>query len=952
MEENESKSSQLDTSKPENHENPTVEDEEEEEEEEEPLFKYRRLEGEVDKVFGKDSGCAIVASEKLLAIGTHNGVVYVFNHKTELIKRFRPHSATIHEIKLEASDQFFATASMDGKISIVQLSGGNDVYILDLKRPMRSISLEPMYHKHPNKRQFISAGLAGNLILHEKGWLGNKETVLHSGEGPIWSTDWKSNLVVWANDAGIRIMDINTHHKLAFIPRAQSEPRPDLYKCHFSWFKLDTLLVGWADTIRVISITENNSSNIAPTRSVISSSITPQSSTIVEVSDIFQVDCIISGLCSWGPNGDLAVLAHIIQDDENSSDEGEINKDEDRYKSSKRKPSDRPELRIISKEGEETSSDALSINHFERYQAHDYSLCPFPISTNNNSQSDRGAGGGQKTWSGLYVLSPQDLIMVELRNRSDHIGWLIEHEDYEGAMKEVQDAGLDGVDGFSLSEIGKKYLDHLVNHDQYQTAAKASPAILGNNAKAWEDWIFLFTEKGQLEAIIPFVPVEIPKLSKLVYEVILVHLLRKDPENMLKMIRKWPSDIYNVSAVISATQDRLTRINDDSNVILMTCLSELYILNHQPGKALAYYLRLRKPEVFELIKDHNLFTDVQDQVLLLIEFDDELNPYHALSTKEHGIAINLLVEHTHSIPVSSVITQLSNHRRYLATYLDALFHVDPLLATDYSDLHVDLFAEFDRKRLMEYLRASDTYSLAKAYKICSDADFVSEMVYLLGRMGDNKKALFLIIDRIGDVQRAIDFAKEQNDHDLWEDLLLYSESRPAFIRGLLDNVGSEIDPIRLIRRIRNGLEIEGLKESIIKILHDFNLQISLIEGCRSILANDCRDLSRMYYVSQTAGALGDSSLKCEKCGLKLDEPVGEEELVNEISVMFLCRHTFHAWCVFEKDTVMAALVEGRMRKGMIESKFEQTVILMSGDDVGCWICCKPLEKKNIGNLLV
>lgn len=53
------------------------------------------------------------------------------------------------------------------------------------------------------------------------------------------------------------------------------------------------------------------------------------------------------------------------------------------------------------------------------------------------------------------------------------------------------------------------------------------------------------------------------------------------------------------------------------------------------------------------------------------------------------------------------------------------------------------------------------------------------MVFLLGRMGNNKKALYLIIDRLGDVNRAIDFAKEQHDDDLWEDLLRYSETRPG-----------------------------------------------------------------------------------------------------------------------------------------------------------------------------
>lgn len=32
---------------------------------------------------------------------------------------------------------------------------------------------------------------------------------------------------------------------------------------------------------------------------------------------------------------------------------------------------------------------------------------------------------------------------------------------------------------------------------------------------------------------------------------------------------------------------------------------------------------------------------------------------------------------------------------------------------------------------------------------------MTEMVFLLGRMGDNKKALTLIIERLGDVNRVI-----------------------------------------------------------------------------------------------------------------------------------------------------------------------------------------------------
>ena len=87
-------------------------------------------------------------------------------------------------------------------------------------------------------------------------------------------------------------------------------------------------------------------------------------------------------------------------------------------------------------------------------------------------------------------------------------------------------------------------------------------------------------------------------------------------------------------------------------------------------------------------------------------------------------------------------------------------------------------------------------------------------------------------------------------------------SSPAFIRGLLENVGAEINPIRLIRRIKNGLEIPGLKEALIKILQDFYLQISLLEGCREILHADCSDLAVKLQKDQTSGFFitGKSSL--------------------------------------------------------------------------------------------
>lgn len=101
-----------------------------------------------------------------------------------------------------------------------------------------------------------------------------------------------------------------------------------------------------------------------------------------------------------------------------------------------------------------------------------------------------------------------------------------------------------------------------------------------------------------------------------------------------------------------------------------------------------------------------------------------------------------------------------------------------------------------------------------------------------------KRALYLIIDRLGDVSRAISFAKDLDDPDLWEDLLNYSMDKPRFIRGLLEEVGTAIDPITLVRRIPEGMEIEGLREGLKHIMKEHEIQYSISEGVARVLRSE------------------------------------------------------------------------------------------------------------------
>lgn len=98
--------------------------------------------------------------------------------------------------------------------------------------------------------------------------------------------------------------------------------------------------------------------------------------------------------------------------------------------------------------------------------------------------------------------------------------------------------------------------------------------------------------------------------------------------------------------------------------------------------------------------------------------------------------------------------------------------------------------------------------------------------------------MYLIIEKLSDVSFAISFAKEQDDSDLWNDLLEYSMDKPHFIRGLLAEVGTAIDPIKLVRRIPEGLEIEGLRDGIGRMVREYEIQHSISEGVARVLRGE------------------------------------------------------------------------------------------------------------------
>lgn len=228
----------------------------------------------------------------------------------------------------------------------------------------------------------------------------------------------------------------------------------------------------------------------------------------------------------------------------------------------------------------------------------------------------------------------------------------------------------------------------------------------------------------------------------------------------------------------------------------------------------------------------------------------------------------LLVENLESIPMKDVVNRLE--KRYLISYLHRLVLKDPDSCVEYHDLMVRLYAQYQRESLLNFLKLSTNYRLEEALKTCEEYKLIKEVVFLYSRMGNLRLALQYIIESQRDINEAIEFCKEHQDPELWRYLIYYSTDKPEFMGTLLKNIGTHIsDPIELIDRIPSGCEIEGLMPALVKILQDYQLQISLEQSCRDLMAKDCFSLLQKQIRCQTQGITVKEDQLCDHCNQPL-----------------------------------------------------------------------------------
>lgn len=835
-------------------------EEDDDEDEDPPILKYSRLSQVPSNLFKNDPVSASTFYETVFIFGTHSGTIHICKPDFTTIRTFKAHRASI--LSLYTDGTYFASGSMDGTIVIGSISDARDIVMFDYKRPIHAVVLDRNYQR---SRSFMCGGMSGKVIYSSKNWLDQRvDVTLDENHGPVISINTIDDLVFWMNDLGITVYHVTSRQVIAIIEKPADAFRSDLYWPKVSFPETDRILIAWGNYIWSLRSSVKSPLGNTGAGSSVKSRLLPSAASLsfrtsvqeksVHVEHMYKLDYLVSGIASYDGDQWIVLAYNPPVEDE---------------KSGRLEPQN-PDLKLIrAQDGAVTHEEEIGFDSAESLGLNDYSL-GYHIGPSDSRYFIISARSGviaQKiqlddrlqwyldrhkyyhAWSmSKHLVKPLDNLKFGIR----HLGFLVEQDDWDGAAAWMSELLFLDPKEFPVGDT-KSTLGTRVSGALQLEEKEAYVKEIGSQ---WDQWCEIFIKSGHEKELTQIIPKDSRwSLHKSHYTKILQYWLANIDSSDIayELLKEWDSDLYEVDGVtgtielILELQSNLTR--------LRRSLCDIYENNFEPAKVVPHMCIMRDPNIIQFLDQNHILPSFISSIPKFIKYrfkkdtDLELLPVNQVRNILKEVT-TILVQRRFEIQPETVVKLMTENYMDILSYLylEELASIDELLARDFEDTRIKFYCQFDRPKLLPFLMNNQHYNIAKAIEICELSAMVDELVYLLGKTGENKKALELIMEQLNDPERAIKFAKAQTDLETWNTLLEYSFSRPAYIKALIelsdDQSSKFYNPITILQRMSTELNIEGLKESITRVALDNDLNVILNQLVLRIVYKKSEELSK------------------------------------------------------------------------------------------------------------
>lgn len=848
------------------------EDEEEEDDEDEPpKLKYSRLRQLPSHFFKLAPVSTAAFHDNVFLFGTHTGQVHMTDANFTTIRTFKAHKALV--LCLYTDGVFFASASMDGTVVIGSIADSGDIVMLDYKRPIHAIVLDKNYQR---SRSFVCGGMAGSVIYSSKNWLDQRvDTVIEADKGPVMAIQKVGDILFWMNDKGITFYNILSKQIVKVIDRPEDAHRSDLYWPRVAFPEVDRVLVAWGNYIWSVRIHSGSGSfgnssagsfmksRILPSASSLSFRLAPEIK--IEVEHVFKTDFLVSGIAGFSDDQWIALAYNPPAENQTGTF-----------------VSQNPDIRILSSvKGDTVFEEELEFNAIDNLGLNDYNLFAF-----TGVSSTR-----------YILLSARDCVIADQLQPDDRLHWYLEHEQFDKAWLMSQHL----VSPLKRVEFGYRHSEFLIDDNQWDEAAtwlsrilyipkdflaqsdtrstivtRVSKTLQAEEMEAfakevsiqWNRWSNVFLDAGHFRELITIIPTDARfGILKNVYTQILESWLGSDLDaEELYSVLAWDPELYDYK-LFTGHIEHLLETKD--HVRLRRQLCAIYEAHLEPEKCIPHMCLLKDPGIVEFLnKNHILARFVADlgkfTKLKFAENDFETKPIEDIQQAVKPV-VNILVDRRNEIAPSKVLQLYAKSGLKIVSYcyVESLTAIDELLIKGLEFEVLDLYSQFDRAKLLPFLSKNDEYNIDRAIELCESSGLVDELVYLLGKIGESKRALSLIVDELGEPEKAIVFAKSQNNKETWDLLLDKSAGRPNFIKALIENSDEQLskfyNPMVILLKMTTDIHIDGLKESVAKVSADYDLNILNSQLILKIVYKRSEEISKEFHRSMLKGLKIDVS---------------------------------------------------------------------------------------------
>lgn len=863
-----------------------------ESEAEPPLLRYSRITHQFPSTcFQRDSIASVQFTENGFILGTHNGILYFLDTNYNVLHTLKCHRSSIMNIFI--NDTNFATASLDGTIVIGTLiDPASNLIAYDFKRPVNSVVLDNDYQ---NNKTFISGGMAGEIVLSQRNWLGNRlDMTLSKGNGIIQGIFKLDSVIFWMNDKGITFIDIVTKKELLNVTFKDDIMLANiqLLKPHVNYPETDRIIIGWGNQIWLfkISLTKNNNSsgstnNLSSIISSAASSLRAAPDVQIELEHTFTIPMIIAGVSSF-KDDQLLCLGYDIPDDEiNTESDGEDNdsinqnnkidheKNFDQQNSklniNLKLKSLAPELRIYDMITEdEISNDEVVVKNYQDLSLNDYHLTKL-VQTDSISK--------------YYLLSATDCILIQEFSLNDHYQWYLKHNNFLKAWdiaKYLGDITLE-----KRIDIGLEYLNNEIKQGNWKLMGNQITRIFqplkidSSNDSDFTDKVIQHWQGILLKCIndnhinnnlVENIPNDVTFDSS-IYDSVLTFFLKENRHiDFEKYLQKWNNKLYNSTTIESLLEEKIKGSSNKDIIFLRKQLIYVYLQNKQFVNAAKCMIDNEDPRTIDLLLKHEeLITLIKPKLIkiILLPFEgDQSNVANLTQDKANTIfsrSMELIFKCTKYFPLRDIIdlfnTTGSHLNKLLLYSLEYISNIDRKILIPYEDDLVKLYSECDSSKLLPFLKENNNYHVDRAIEICnSKAGLYNELIYLWGRIGESKKALTVIIDEFNDPKMAIEYVKSWGDMELWDFIISYTMDKPNFIKLLLKNhelLGERYNIV--IEDMNDDMPITEFQDTLTNTLNETSLSLNVKKNIFNIIDDETRSHAEEYFEIRDRGKIFD-----------------------------------------------------------------------------------------------